>query len=73
MKDWEVKKNLFEDNLSKAYESVINKFAIIDISTIESYASSYLDLSLNKSDSVVEKVNLIETVLNNGKVDGFQV
>ena len=31
MKDWEVKKNLFEDNLSKAYESVINKFAIIDI------------------------------------------
>ena len=68
MKDWEVKKNLFEDNLSKAYESVINKFAIIDISTIESYASSYLDLSLNKSDSVVEKVNLIETVLNNGKV-----
>ncbi|MDU2198024.1 MAG: hypothetical protein E7E21_06365, partial [Peptostreptococcaceae bacterium] len=68
MKDWETKKNLFEDNLSKAYESVINNFAIIDISTIESYASSYLDLSLNKSDSVVEKVNIIETVLNNGKV-----
>lgn len=68
MKDWEAKKGLFEENLSKAYESVINKFATIDISDIESYAFSYLDLSLNKGDSVVEKVKLIETVLNNGKV-----
>ncbi len=67
LKDWEVKKDLFEENLSKAYESIINKFSTIDISDIESYASSYLDLSLNKNDSVVEKVNLIETVLNNGK------
>ena len=68
MKDWETKKDLFEENLSKAYESIINKFSTIDISAIESYASSYLDLSLSKNDSVVEKVNLIETVLNNGKV-----
>lgn len=68
LKDWEVKKDLFEENLSKAYESIINKFSTIDISDIESYASSYLDLSLNKNDSIVEKVNLIETVLNNGKV-----
>lgn len=68
LKDWEVKKDLFEENLSKVYESIINKFSTIDISDIESYASSYLDLSLNKNDSVVEKVNLIETVLNNGKV-----
>lgn len=68
MKDWEAKKDLFEENLSKAYESIINKFSTINISAIESYASSYLDLSLSKNDSVVEKVNLIETVLNNGKV-----
>ena len=68
MKDWETKKDLFEENLSKAYESIINKFATIDISDIESYASSYLDLSLSKNDSIVEKVNLIETVLNNGKI-----
>ena len=68
MKDWETKKELFEENLSKAYESIIRKFATIDISDVESYASSYLDLSLNKSDSVVEKVNLIETVLKSGKV-----
>ncbi|WP_057566025.1 hypothetical protein [Paraclostridium sordellii] len=68
LKDWEAKKDLFEENLSKAYESIINKFSTIDISAIESYASSYLDLSLSKNDSVVEKVNLIETVLNNGKV-----
>lgn len=67
MKDWEAKKCLFEENLSKAYDSIINKFATIDISAIESYASSYLDLSLNKSDNVAEKVNLIEVVLNNGK------
>lgn len=68
MKDWETKKELFEENLSKAYESIISKFATIDISYVESYASSYLDLSLNKSDSVVEKVNLIENVLKSGKV-----
>lgn len=68
MKDWETKKELFEENLSKAYESIIRKFATIDISDVESYASSYLDLSLNKSDSVVEKVNLIENVLKSGKV-----
>lgn len=68
MKDWETKKDLFEENLSKAYESIISKFATIDISDVESYASSYLDLSLNKSDSVVEKVNLMENVLNSGKV-----
>ena len=68
MKDWETKKELFEENLSKAYESIISKFATIDISDVESYASSYLDLSLNKSDSVVEKVNLIENVLKSGKV-----
>ena len=68
LKDWEAKKDLFEENLSKAYESIINKFSMIDISAIESYASSYLDISLSRNDSVVEKVNLIETVLNNGKV-----
>lgn len=68
MKDWDSKRDLFEKTLSEAYESIINRFATIDISDIESYASSYLDLSLNKGDSVVEKVKLIETVLNNGKV-----
>ena len=45
LKDWEAKKDLFEENLSKAYESIINKFSMIDISAIESYASSYLDIS----------------------------
>ncbi len=68
MKDWESKKDLFEESLHKAYESIINNFSMIDISDIESYASSYLGLSLKKSDSVVEKVNLIEAVLNSGKV-----
>ena len=40
MKDWEVKKNLFEDNLSKAYESVINKFAIINQKAIKEFMMS---------------------------------
>lgn len=68
MKDWEAKKGLFEESLSKAYESLINKFATIDISAIEYYASSYLGSSLNENNNVVEKVNIIEDVLNNGKV-----
>lgn len=66
MKDWDSKRDLFEKTLSEAYESIINRFATVDISAIESYASSYLDL--RKSDSIVGKIDLIEKVLQQGKI-----
>lgn len=63
IKEWNTQKELFRQSNREFYDGIISTLASQDISSIENYALTHINMKLNNKNDIVEKVKLIENVL----------